>query len=122
MAKDLAVSVENLPGVLASIGQALGAAGVNIDGLCAITAGERGTLHLLVDDAQGARAALEGAGFQVEEERDVLVNEIEDRPDATGELARKLADAGVNIDFTYLATQTRVVVGVDDLEEARAAL
>ncbi len=122
MAKDLVVSAESRPGVLATIGQALGVAGINIEGLCAVTAGGRGTIHLLVEDAQGARAALDGAGFQVEEESEVLVTDIEYRPGATGELARKLADGGVNIEFAYLATQTRAVVGVDDLEKARAAL
>jgi hypothetical protein len=121
MAKDLVVSAESRPGVLAAIGQALGDAGINIEGFCAITADGRGTLHLLVEDAPAARAALEGAGFRVEE-RDVLLGEIEDRPGAIGELARKLADVGVNIEFAYLTAGARVVLGVNDLEQGHAAL
>jgi hypothetical protein len=39
-----------------------------------------------------------------------------------GEVARKLARAGVNLDLLYKATQTRLVIGADDLEKARAAL
>ena len=122
MAKDLTVTADDQPGTLASIGEALGNAGVNIEGMCATTAGGRGTLHLLVEDAGAARSALEGAGFQVEGERDVLVTDIEDRPGETGKLARKLADAGVNVEFAYLATRTRAVIGADDVEKARSAL
>ena len=67
-------------------------------------------------------AALEGAGFAAVEERDVLVVDIEDRPGALGETARKLADAGVNIELVYLASGTRLVIGAADLGAVRAAL
>jgi hypothetical protein len=33
-----------------------------------------------------------------------------------------MADAGVNIDLVYLATRTRLVLGVDDVHKACAAL
>ena len=39
-----------------------------------------------------------------------------------GRAARKVAEAGVNLTFGYLATGNRVVIGADDLEKARAAL
>jgi hypothetical protein len=65
---------------------------------------------------------LENAGLQVGDARDVLVLEIEDRPGAWGEVARRLANSGINIDFHYLATNTRVVIAVDDMEKARAAV
>ena len=45
-----------------------------------------------------------------------------DEPGAVGRVARRMADAGVNITIVYLATETRLVLGVDDLEKARAAL
>jgi len=35
---------------------------------------------------------------------------------------RRLADAGVNVRFAYLATETRVVIGADDVTKAREAL
>jgi hypothetical protein len=121
MAKDLAVSGwEDRPGVNAAIGEALGGAGINIDGT--FGSGRLGEIHVLVEDEAGAAQALGDAGFTVGEPRDVLVLDIEDRPGAWGALARRLADAGVNIDFHYLTTTARVAIGVDDLDKARAAV
>lgn len=122
MAKDLIVYLPDRPGTLADSGEALGNAGINIDGMCGFPSEGRGVLHLLVEDAAGARAALEAAGLEVGAERDVLVLEIEDRPGSFGETMRKIANAGVNVDLAYLATRTRLVLGADDLEKARAAL
>lgn len=56
------------------------------------------------------------------DERDVLVLDVEDKPGAWGEVARRIADAGVNIDFHYAATNSRLVVAVDDLDKARAVV
>jgi hypothetical protein len=122
MAKDLTVILEDRPGTLADMGQALGKAGINIDGWCGFTCEGRGVIHILVEDAAGARQALEKGGMEVSGERDVLVLEVEDRPGAFGEIARKIADAGVNFDLGYLATRTRLVIGTDELEKAQAAL
>ena len=122
MAKDLTVSLEDRPGTLAALGEALGKAGVNIEGIGGFAVGGRGVAHLLVEDAAKARQALEGAGVTVEGEVDALVIDIEDRPGALGEVARKIADAGVNITFGYLATNNRLVLGADDVDKARTAL
>ncbi len=75
-----------------------------------------------MEDAAAARRALEAAGVEVSGEREVVILEISDRPGAFGEVARKIADAGVNIDLAYVATRTRLVIGADDLEKAQAAL
>jgi hypothetical protein len=37
-------------------------------------------------------------------------------------IMQRLAEASVNLRFIYLATDTRVVIGVDDITRARAAL
>ena len=122
MAKDLTVLLEDRPGTLADMGEALGNAGVNVDGMCGFPSDGKGVLHLLVEDAGAARAALEGAGIEVAGEREVLVVEIEDQPGAFGAVARKIANEGVNFDLVYMATNTRLVVGTNDMEKARAAL
>ncbi len=119
---DLTVILENRPGTVADMGQALGKAGINIDGWCGFPCEGRGVLHILVEDAAGARRALEEVGFEVSGEREVLVLEVEDRPGGLGDIARKIANAGVNVDLGYLATKTRLVIGADDLEKAQAAL
>ena len=126
MAKDLTVVLENRPGTFAEMGEATGRAGVNIDGLCGFPCEGSGMLHILVDDATSARRALEAAGFEVGEDRDVLLLregvDFEDRPGALGEVTRRIADAGVNIDLMYSTWNGEVVLGADDVEKARAAV
>ena len=122
MSKDLTLILENRLGELAKVGEALGRAGVNIDGICGMTVEGRGIVHVLVQDAVKARRALEANHIQVSGELEVLVLEVEDRPSVLGNIARRLANAGVNIQLAYLATSTRLVVGVDDLEKARSAM
>lgn len=122
MATDLTVILENRPGTLAQAAEALGSAGVNIDGSCGFPCEGVGVFHIAVQDASAARSALEGAGFEVRGEREVLVLDIEDKPGTLGETCRRFADAGVNVDLQYLATGTRVVLGADDIEKARGAI
>ena len=73
MAKDLLVMLEDAPGEGARVGEALGNAGVNIGGLCAVVDAGRAIVHILVEDVAGARAALDGAGITVDAETDVIV-------------------------------------------------
>ncbi len=122
MAKDLTVILENRPGTLADLGEALGGAGINLDAMCGFPCEGKGVIHILVEDAGGARSALEAAGLAVESERDVLLFDAEDRPGMLGETMRKLANAGVNVDLLYKATQSMLVIGADDLEKAKASL
>ncbi len=120
--KDLTVMLEDRPGELAKLGRATGAAGINIEGMGG-DAREGRVLHLLVEDTRAARDALSGADVEVLDERDALVVEIENRPGTIGEVAGKLAEAGVNVDFVYVTFDgCRVVIGVGDLQEAQAAL
>jgi hypothetical protein len=123
MATDLRIEADNTVGQLATLSEELGKVGVNIDGFCATVAGGRGVLHVLVEDAGTARQALVGAGYTVADEREALVLEgVEDRPGYLGEMARRLADNGINIDAAYLATSTRVAFVVPDVATARQAL
>jgi hypothetical protein len=122
MATNLTVSLEDRPGELARLGEALGSAGVNIDGGCATTGAGQGQVNILVEDAGAARQALEGAGIQVAAEREALVVDAPNQPGELGRTARKLADAGVNVDVYYVATGDKLVFGVDDMGKARGAL
>ncbi len=122
MAKNLTIHLEDRPGALAEMGEALGKSVVNIDGICGVSCEGVGVLHILVEDAAAARSAIEQAGFDVEAERDVLVVNIVDQPGELGDIARKLANAGVNLDLLYLTANMDLVIGVDDLEKAQEAL
>jgi hypothetical protein len=119
---DLTVIMEDRPGTAAEMGEALGKAGINIDGICGFPCAGEGIAHILVEDAGAARTALEEIGLEVRDERQVLVLDVEDRPGAFGELVRKISEAGVNIELGYMATRTRLVFGVDDIEKAKEAL
>lgn len=125
MATDLTISVEDQPGGLAAIGEALGNAGVNIEGICGVGLGDRGLIHVLVEDASAARSALEGAGLMVEAEAEPLIGDVAadvNTPGTLGRMARAIADAGVNIKALYIGTNNRAVAVTDDNDKARAAL
>ena len=127
MAKDLKVTLKDQPGEGARLGEALGNAGINIEGLCASMEGGTGTVHVLVEDVAGARAALEGAGITVDAETDVLVSPALPEPDVDtpgtfGAMARALADAGINISLVYVAARNRVVLATSDNQRATQLL
>ena len=122
MAYDITVLIDDLPGALAQVGEKLGESGINIDGYCSSTVGIKTQLHVLVQDAEAARSALEAGGIQVLQEREVLTVDMADSPGELGKVARRIADAGINIDMVYMGTDSRLVVAVYDLDSARQAL
>ncbi|MGH8935513.1 MAG: ACT domain-containing protein [Acidimicrobiia bacterium] len=122
MAMDLTVELQNRPGTLADLGEALGKAQINIDGVAGVATDGTGLFHILVEDAAAARQALGNAGLKVTDEREVVVVDVEDRPGMLGEVARKIADTGANIDLVYLAAGTRLVIGGDNLQTIRTAV
>jgi hypothetical protein len=122
MVKDLTIVLGDHPGALAKVGEALGKAGVNIEGICGMTVQGKGVIHLLVQDATKARRALEANHIDVAKEAEVVVVPIEDRPGVLGNVARRLANAGVNLQLAYLATSARLVVEADDLAKVREVI
>jgi hypothetical protein len=123
MATDIAVYLDDRPGELARLSQILGAADVNIGGMCAVTSGGGAAeVHLLVDDLAPALEALEGAGVEIAGEQEVIVVPLEDRPGALAEVARRLGEAEINITLAYLATSTRLALATNDFEGAMATL
>ena len=113
--------MENRPGTMADVGEALGKAGLTIEGGCGMPCEGKGIGHLLVENAGAARSAIIEAGIEVLNERDVLVLDIENKQGTLGKVCRRISNAGVNIDLLYMAAGTRIVLGVDDLQKARAA-
>jgi len=121
VATDLMISTEDRPGELARIGEALGNAGINIEGLCGLGMEGRGIIHLCVKDAAAARQALESAGLKVEGEADAIladpIGQVAE-PGTMGRIARRVADAGINVRVLYTATDNRAVVVTDDNQRA----
>jgi hypothetical protein len=122
MATDLLIEVENQPGALARVTAAISDAGVNISAATCTRPGDTACLHILVKHPEAAKHALATAGVTVASAREVVVVEADDRPGAFADLARKVAEAGVNLDLLYLATKTRIVFGSPDIAELREAL
>jgi hypothetical protein len=119
MGRDISIRLtEDRPGELARVVQALSQAGVNMEGLAEIG----GVVHVLARDPREARQALRAAGFAIDAELEVLIVPMPHRPGEVSMIVQRLADAGVNVRFIYLATDTRLVIGTDDITAARATL
>src|SRR3954471_9829064 len=118
--KDLTIVLENRPGALADMGQALGRAGVSVEGGGAWVADGKGVAHFLFSDGAAAHRALEAAGIQVLAEREVIVQRLkQDVPGQLGLLTRRMAEAGVNIEVLYSDHEHQLILVVDDLERGR---
>jgi hypothetical protein len=119
--KDLAIALDNRPGALAEMGEALGKAGVSVEGGGAWLCDGKAIAHFLFEDGAVARKALERAGIRVLAERDVVVLRLkQDVPGQLGKIARRMADAGVNIDVQYSDHANHLILVVDDAAKARA--
>jgi len=119
VATDLAVTLpEDRPGMLAKAVNAVSNAGLNLEGHAEM----EGVVHVLTTDADAARKALEAAGFRVVREQQVVLVAVEDRPGSAANVFRRIADAKVNIRFSYLATGNRLVIAADQLGDLVEAL
>jgi organic hydroperoxide reductase OsmC/OhrA len=117
---DLTIALEHRPGALAEMGEALGRAGVSVEGGAAFAVGGRWVAHFLVKDGHAARAALEAAGIEVVVARDVLQRLDQGVPEQLGAITRRMAEAGVSIDVLYSDHEHRLVLVVDDEARGRA--
>jgi hypothetical protein len=118
--QDVAIRLADRPGALADMGETLGQAGVSVEGGGGFVAGGAGILHFLFEDGYAAKKALEAAKIEVLEIREVLVQSLrQDTPGQLGMIARRMADAGVNIEVVYSDHANRLVLIVDKLEEGR---
>jgi len=119
--RDLTIRLENRPGALAEMGEALGRAGVSVEGGGAFAFDGKGIAHFLFENAVAARKALEEKGITVLEDREVLVQRLkQDQAGQLGKISRMMAEAGVNIEVIYSDHQNQLILVVDDLEKGRA--
>jgi hypothetical protein len=119
--KDLAIALENRPGALAEMGDALGRAGVSIEGGGAWVVDGQGLAHFLFEEEAAACSALEAAGIQILEVRDVLVQRLnQTEPGQLGKISRRMAAAGVNIEVLYSDHDHQLILVVDDIARGQA--
>ncbi len=119
------IELENRPGMLASLAEAIAEKGINISSIAAATASDKGTVALLTNDAAATRSILDGSGATYRT-CGLVSATLEDRPGSLAAAARRLADAGVNIDALFPTGmdggRVTLAIGVDDVEAARTAL
>ena len=117
---DLAIALDDRPGALAEMGEALGRAGVSVEGGGAFVVDGHGIAHFLFKDGAAARVALDAAGIRVLREREVIVSRLrQDEPGQLGKLTRRMAEAGVNIEVLYSDHEHQLILVVDDMVKAR---
>jgi hypothetical protein len=115
VATDLAVELnEDRPGLLARAAESIASGGLNLDGFAEV----EGRLHILTRDPRTARLALETAGMRVCAEEQVVVLQMEDRPGVAARIFRTLAEGGMHVHYTYIASGNRVVIATEDAQKA----
>ena len=91
------VDLTNKPGELARITDAIAQKGINITGFAGATAGAAGTVVLVTNDEAGTRSAMSEKGFRAREVELVMAS-LENKPGSLAAAAKKLADAGINVE------------------------
>jgi hypothetical protein len=109
---------------VAELWEVIGSSGVAMEASCAYLTTDGRNVRIVVadDDVQAARSAAIGVGIGAIDQHEVLIADIDVRPGGLGDLARRIADAGVKVHILYMATGNRIVVGADDLRAAADAL
>ena len=107
LAADIAVTLpEDRPGSLAKAITCISAAGINIDGYSEMN----GVVHVLTTELAATRQCLSAAGFREVQEQDVVVVPVSDEPGAAARVFQRIADAHINVRYSYLATGNRLVI------------
>jgi len=99
----LIVETPDKVGMMAKVCSAISDAGVNIKAISASARARKGHFMILTENNPKAKEALKAAGFKVKEEEAVAV-ELENEVGAAKKLAKKLADAKVNLRYCYGST------------------
>ena len=123
---ELTVQIENKPGTLASLGEALAKAKVNIQAFVAEEAGGHNRVRLATDNSTKAKEILTGLNLQVSESEVVGVV-LKNKAGTLAGVARKLAGAEININYSYSGAEEGskrqlVVFGLSDVKGAIKAL
>lgn len=122
----LAVFMDNRPGMLARTCQALAKAQINVLAMSILDTVDHAVVRLVVDKPKEAEDALSRLHALVQA-REVVLLEV---PNKVGELARiaeRLAEAGINIEYAYCTASPAnptgtLVIRTNDLEATIAAL
>jgi hypothetical protein len=125
-AKQLKVWVDDRPGVLAEIAKALADKKVNLRAVNAWVQDGQGVVRMVVDKHAAAKKTLASGGWKTEESEAIEIT-LADKPGALARAAKKLGDAGINIEYVYVgsaggANKVNAYLGVMDVKAALKAL
>jgi hypothetical protein len=103
IAKQLAIFLENRPGMLARVCDALAEAKINIFAITTSDTVDHSVIRMVVSDPRKALLLFEEHGTLVVED-DVLMVDGDNKPGSLAQTAHRLAAAGINIEYCYSAT------------------
>jgi hypothetical protein len=109
--KQLAIFLDNRPGTLARVADALADAKINIYAITTSDTVDHSVIRLVVSDYRRALHVFEQHGTLVVED-DVLMIEGSNRPGEMARIAHRLADAKINIEYCYSATPAEAKKGL----------
>jgi hypothetical protein len=124
--KQLALFLENRPGMLARVCEALSAAKINIYAISTSDTVDHIVVRMVVSDSALALVVFEEHGTLVVED-DVLMITSDNKPGALAALAKKLALGKINIEYAYCATlpdakKGLMILRVSDVKKAMKLL
>lgn len=119
------VEAANRPGEFARVADTIATRGINVEAFC-LGYGNKGAAAFLASDEKQLHAVLETGGFTYRE-APLLTIWLEDKPGQTAWAAKRLADAGVNIELFAPVDfgadhKATIAIGVDKIDAARTAL
>ena len=125
-ATQLAVFLSNRPGALARVCEELAKAEINIHALATSDTIDHSVVRMVVSDPTRALMLLGEAGV-LALENDVLIIQTDNHPGTLAKIAQRLSDAGVNIEYTYMAATLDADKGLmilrpNDVDKALRAL
>ena len=120
-AYDFTIVIPHSKGSLATLAEELGRERINIEGLCAVEQNGNVIFHLLTTDKDATVRVINKVGYKVARETEVIMERIENQPGALGKVTRRLADAGINLTTVYVATDTSLVLGSENISALETA-
>lgn len=123
--KQFDVYVQDRPGEILRVAEALAHNAVNIRGIATDVGGGKPKVHIITDDEKSARSALKAAQLEFAEQ-EVIVVSMADRPGELAKLIKKLARGGINIHSLFMLGATtpmeEVAMTVDRMDDAKRLL
>lgn len=118
MATEFTVQIQDRPGELAKLTEALSKGGVNILALHATPCPDQGMVQFVTNNPDATVEALKTVNIAYNV-REVLLLPLKEEPEALVRLATAIAEEGININALYVTNQGQVVLDTDNLMSAQ---